>query len=160
MNPGGRLAPLGLAHRSGSDPAPPDRVATRHCVSRSWSAAVYEEMGTTIWVRRSGRIRSAEPLDQAEAQRLPERAAEASTLFETRLTDGLAGCRAVRGVRVHGLLIAIEMNASGLARRLPKKGQIIPNEKVFGMKGVLDERGRGFHGKPRKAIFSDNDELL
>jgi acetylornithine/succinyldiaminopimelate/putrescine aminotransferase len=61
-------------------------------------------------------------LDQAAAQRLPERVAEASALFEALLTDGLASCRAVRAVRVHGLLIAIELNANGLARRLLKKG--------------------------------------
>jgi len=61
-------------------------------------------------------------LEQAEVRRLHERAAQAGALFEKLLAEGLAGCRAVRAVRCHGLLIAIELTTAGLARRLLKKG--------------------------------------
>ena len=90
---------------------------------RQQLAANYPELSAAVRERQTydwGYKTVLNVLDQAEIQRLPERAAERSALFETLLTEGLAGCRAVRGIRVHGLLIAIEMSAAGLAGRLLK----------------------------------------
>src|SRR5262249_19223031 len=47
---------------------------------------------------------------------------EASALFATLLTGEVASCRAVRAVRVHGLLLAVELHATGWVRRLLAKG--------------------------------------
>jgi acetylornithine/succinyldiaminopimelate/putrescine aminotransferase len=51
-------------------------------------------------------------LRQAVDLRLPERVAASGSLFERLLTDGLKGARAVREVRVYGLLIGIELDAT------------------------------------------------
>jgi acetylornithine/succinyldiaminopimelate/putrescine aminotransferase len=48
----------------------------------------------------------------AEELRLAERVAAAGALFARLLGEGLASCRAVREVRVHGLLIGIELHTS------------------------------------------------
>jgi acetylornithine/succinyldiaminopimelate/putrescine aminotransferase len=56
-------------------------------------------------------------LRRAEELRLPERVAESSALFAKLLREELAGCKAVRDVRVFGLLIGIELDAT----RWPKR---------------------------------------
>jgi acetylornithine/succinyldiaminopimelate/putrescine aminotransferase len=48
-------------------------------------------------------------LKQAEVLRLPEQVAASSSLFSELLSEGLRTCKAVRDVRVHGLLIGIEL---------------------------------------------------
>jgi acetylornithine/succinyldiaminopimelate/putrescine aminotransferase len=52
-------------------------------------------------------------LAQAERLRLPDRVAKSGALFARLLSEELASCKAVRAVRVHGLLIAIELDTSG-----------------------------------------------
>jgi acetylornithine/succinyldiaminopimelate/putrescine aminotransferase len=57
----------------------------------------------------------------AEKQNLPARVAEAGALFAKLLGDGLASCGNVREVRVHGLLIGIELDASRWPQRWFRK---------------------------------------
>jgi acetylornithine/succinyldiaminopimelate/putrescine aminotransferase len=57
----------------------------------------------------------------AEQSDLPARVAEAGALFGRLLSEGLAGCRAVRAVRVYGLLIGIELDATRWPRRWFRK---------------------------------------
>jgi 4-aminobutyrate aminotransferase-like enzyme len=56
-------------------------------------------------------------LRRAEELRLPERVAESGKLFSRLLGDELASCKAVREVRVYGLLIGIELDATRWPRR-------------------------------------------
>jgi acetylornithine/succinyldiaminopimelate/putrescine aminotransferase len=56
-------------------------------------------------------------LTQAQRLRLPDRAAESGALFARLLTEELAACKAVRTIRIHGLLIAIELDTSGWLRK-------------------------------------------
>jgi acetylornithine/succinyldiaminopimelate/putrescine aminotransferase len=56
-------------------------------------------------------------LIRAEAEGVPPHVAQAGALFTDLLTTELAGCRAVREVRVHGLLIGIELATDGWVRR-------------------------------------------
>jgi acetylornithine/succinyldiaminopimelate/putrescine aminotransferase len=60
-------------------------------------------------------------LRRAEELSLPRRVAEASALFARLLREGLASCKAVREVRVFGLLIGIELDASRWPRRWFRK---------------------------------------
>jgi acetylornithine/succinyldiaminopimelate/putrescine aminotransferase len=60
-------------------------------------------------------------LQQAEMLRLPQRVAEAGSLFSAILSDHLASCKAVRDIRVHGLLIGIELDTRAWPRRWLKK---------------------------------------
>jgi acetylornithine/succinyldiaminopimelate/putrescine aminotransferase len=60
-------------------------------------------------------------LRRAETMNLPVRVAEAGKLFTQLLKEGLAGCGAVREVRVHGLLIGIELDATRWPRRWFRK---------------------------------------
>jgi acetylornithine/succinyldiaminopimelate/putrescine aminotransferase len=60
-------------------------------------------------------------LRRAEEMRLPECVAESGALFTQLLRDGLASCKAVREVRVYGLLIGIELDATRWPRRLFRK---------------------------------------
>ena len=60
-------------------------------------------------------------LDRAEAMGLSHRVNEAGVLFRQLLEKGLAGCKAVREVRVFGLLIGIELDAQRWPRRLFRK---------------------------------------
>jgi acetylornithine/succinyldiaminopimelate/putrescine aminotransferase len=60
-------------------------------------------------------------LRRAEELRLSERVVESGALFARLLGDGLASCKAVREVRVHGLLIAIELAAGSWPRRWLRK---------------------------------------
>jgi acetylornithine/succinyldiaminopimelate/putrescine aminotransferase len=60
-------------------------------------------------------------LRRAEALSLSERVAEAGALFARLLGEGLASCKAVREVRVYGLLIGIELNASRWPQRWFRK---------------------------------------
>jgi len=60
-------------------------------------------------------------LRQAERMNLSARVAESGALFARLLTEGLAGCPAVREVRVHGLLIGIELDATRWPRRWFRK---------------------------------------
>jgi acetylornithine/succinyldiaminopimelate/putrescine aminotransferase len=60
-------------------------------------------------------------LDCAERAKVSERVGEIGTLFEGLLRDGLAGCKAVRDVRVFGLLIAIELDTRAWPRRWLRK---------------------------------------
>jgi acetylornithine/succinyldiaminopimelate/putrescine aminotransferase len=60
-------------------------------------------------------------LRRAEELRLAGRVAETGDLFRRLLGDALAGCKAVREVRVHGLLIGIELDASRVPRRWFRK---------------------------------------
>jgi acetylornithine/succinyldiaminopimelate/putrescine aminotransferase len=57
-------------------------------------------------------------LDQARELDLGRRVSEAGALFQQLLTEGLAGCKSVREVRVFGLLIGIELNPTSWPRRL------------------------------------------
>lgn len=59
-------------------------------------------------------------LRRAEELRLPERVAEAAALF-ARLLPQKGSCKAVREVRVYGLLIGIELDASRWPRRWFRK---------------------------------------
>jgi acetylornithine/succinyldiaminopimelate/putrescine aminotransferase len=60
-------------------------------------------------------------LKRAEETGLAEQVEQAGALFARLLGDKLRGCRAVRDVRVHGLLIAIELDTAGWPRRWFKK---------------------------------------
>jgi 4-aminobutyrate aminotransferase-like enzyme len=60
-------------------------------------------------------------LRRAEELSLPRRVAESGELFARLLRDGLAGCKAVREVRVHGLLIGIELDAGRWPQRWFRK---------------------------------------
>jgi acetylornithine/succinyldiaminopimelate/putrescine aminotransferase len=60
-------------------------------------------------------------LRRAEDLRLSERVAESGALCARLLGEGLASCPAVREVRVHGLLIGIELAAAGWPRRWLRK---------------------------------------
>jgi acetylornithine/succinyldiaminopimelate/putrescine aminotransferase len=57
----------------------------------------------------------------AEQAQLAKRVTEAGALFERLLTDELADCKAVRAVRVYGLLIGIELDATRWPRCWVKK---------------------------------------
>jgi acetylornithine/succinyldiaminopimelate/putrescine aminotransferase len=57
-------------------------------------------------------------LEQAEALGLEGRVRARGAELERRLAALLGGCRAVREVRAHGLLVGIELEARGLAGRL------------------------------------------
>jgi acetylornithine/succinyldiaminopimelate/putrescine aminotransferase len=56
-------------------------------------------------------------LTRARETGLAERVAEAGALFSALFKDGLASCKAVREVRVHGLLIGIELDTTRWPRR-------------------------------------------
>ena len=56
---------------------------------------------------------------------LPQHVQEAGELFAKLLNEGLAICGNVREVRVHGLLIGIELDASRLA------ALVVPQEALF-----------------------------
>src|SRR5262249_16729484 len=61
-------------------------------------------------------------LKQAEALCLPERVLESGALFAKFLAGELASCKRVRDIRVHGLLIGIELGTGGwLGKWLNKK---------------------------------------
>jgi acetylornithine/succinyldiaminopimelate/putrescine aminotransferase len=60
-------------------------------------------------------------LRRAEELSLSRRVAESGELFARLLGEGLAGCKAVREVRVYGLLIGIELNARRGPRRWLRK---------------------------------------
>jgi acetylornithine/succinyldiaminopimelate/putrescine aminotransferase len=60
-------------------------------------------------------------LRRAEELSLPDCVSEAGVLFDKLLNEGLAQCKAVREIRVHGLLIGIELNATKLPRRWFRK---------------------------------------
>ena len=60
-------------------------------------------------------------LRRAEELRLPEHVAEVSGLVAQLLREGLADCKSVREVRVYGLLIGIELDATGWPRRWFRK---------------------------------------
>src|SRR5262249_11285573 len=57
----------------------------------------------------------------ADKMGLAERVAESGELFDQLLNDGLASCKAVRDVRVYGLLIGIELEAERWPRRWFRK---------------------------------------
>jgi acetylornithine/succinyldiaminopimelate/putrescine aminotransferase len=69
-------------------------------------------------------------LRRAEELRLPERVAEAGALF-ARLLPAKGTCKAVREVRVYGLLIGIELDASRWPRRWFRK--LLYRLYLFGM---------------------------
>ncbi|VEP15754.1 Ornithine/acetylornithine aminotransferase [Hyella patelloides LEGE 07179] len=56
-------------------------------------------------------------LQQAEDIQLKEQIKESGILFEKLLSEGLASCKAVRDIRVFGLLIGIELNDNYLPQR-------------------------------------------
>jgi acetylornithine/succinyldiaminopimelate/putrescine aminotransferase len=60
-------------------------------------------------------------LRRAEELRLAEQVAASGALFAQLLREGLASCKAVREVRVYGLLIGIELDASRWPRRWFRK---------------------------------------
>jgi acetylornithine/succinyldiaminopimelate/putrescine aminotransferase len=60
-------------------------------------------------------------IDQAQHKGLPERVGDAAALFAKLLSEQLRDCRAVEAVRVHGLLIAVELATGGWLRRRFKK---------------------------------------
>jgi acetylornithine/succinyldiaminopimelate/putrescine aminotransferase len=60
-------------------------------------------------------------LRRAEEMRLSERVAESGALFTRLLREGLASCKAVLEVRVYGLLIGIELDATRWPRRWFRK---------------------------------------
>jgi acetylornithine/succinyldiaminopimelate/putrescine aminotransferase len=60
-------------------------------------------------------------LIRADELSLSQRVAESGDLFARLLGEGLAGCKAVRDVRVHGLLIGIELDATRWPDRLFRK---------------------------------------
>jgi acetylornithine/succinyldiaminopimelate/putrescine aminotransferase len=60
-------------------------------------------------------------LRRAEELSLATRVAESGALFAQLLRDGLASCKAVRDVRVHGLLIGIELDAERWPQRWFRK---------------------------------------
>jgi acetylornithine/succinyldiaminopimelate/putrescine aminotransferase len=60
-------------------------------------------------------------LSRAEESNLTDQVSQLGALFSRRLSEQLSGCRAVQDIRVHGLLIAIELRTTGLVRRWLKK---------------------------------------
>jgi acetylornithine/succinyldiaminopimelate/putrescine aminotransferase len=60
-------------------------------------------------------------LRRAEELSLSRRVAESGKLFERLLSEGLAGCKAVREVRAYGLLIGIELDVERWPRRWFRK---------------------------------------
>jgi acetylornithine/succinyldiaminopimelate/putrescine aminotransferase len=60
-------------------------------------------------------------LEQTNELELDKRVSAAGTLFQELLTEGLAGCKSVHEVRVHGLLIGIELDAHAWPQRLFRK---------------------------------------
>jgi acetylornithine/succinyldiaminopimelate/putrescine aminotransferase len=60
-------------------------------------------------------------LRRAEKMHLAERVAESGALFERLLGEGLAGCKAVLEVRVYGMLLGIELDATRRPRRWFRK---------------------------------------
>ena len=56
-------------------------------------------------------------LDRAEEANAAERVRESGELFGRCCADGLSCCKAVRDVRVFGLLIAIELDTTGWPRK-------------------------------------------
>ncbi|HLN28741.1 MAG TPA: aminotransferase class III-fold pyridoxal phosphate-dependent enzyme [Gemmataceae bacterium] len=60
-------------------------------------------------------------LVRAREWRLPEKVVEAGQLFSKLLSERLADSKVVRDIRVHGLLIAIELDTTGWPRRWFKK---------------------------------------
>jgi len=60
-------------------------------------------------------------LNRAEKIGLEDQVARLGALFSRLLAEQLSGCRAVQDIRVHGLLIGIELRTTGLARRWLKK---------------------------------------
>jgi acetylornithine/succinyldiaminopimelate/putrescine aminotransferase len=60
-------------------------------------------------------------LQRAEELQLPDRVTETAALFARLLREGLAECKAVRDVRVHGLLIGIELDATAWPQRWLRK---------------------------------------
>jgi acetylornithine/succinyldiaminopimelate/putrescine aminotransferase len=60
-------------------------------------------------------------LRRSEEQRLNERVAESGALFDNLLGEGLASCKAVREVRVYGLLIGIELDETRWPQRWFRK---------------------------------------
>jgi acetylornithine/succinyldiaminopimelate/putrescine aminotransferase len=60
-------------------------------------------------------------LRRAEEMSLPARVAEAGELFARLLHEGLDSCKAVREIRVFGLLIGIELNAARWPQRWFRK---------------------------------------
>ena len=59
-------------------------------------------------------------LTRTEKSGLSQRVSESGDLFAKLLSDRLSSCKAVRNVRVFGLLIAIELDANGWLQRLLK----------------------------------------
>jgi acetylornithine/succinyldiaminopimelate/putrescine aminotransferase len=60
-------------------------------------------------------------LRRAEELSLSQRVAESGALFTRLLGEGLASCKAVRDIRVYGLLIGIELDAARRPRRWFRK---------------------------------------
>jgi acetylornithine/succinyldiaminopimelate/putrescine aminotransferase len=60
-------------------------------------------------------------LRRADELRLSERVSQTDALFARLLREGLSSCKVVRDVRVYGLLIGIELDASGWPRRWFRK---------------------------------------
>jgi acetylornithine/succinyldiaminopimelate/putrescine aminotransferase len=60
-------------------------------------------------------------LEIAETTALEHNVVDAGRLFQQLLGDGLADCKAVRDIRVHGLLIAIELDTKAWPRNWLKK---------------------------------------
>jgi acetylornithine/succinyldiaminopimelate/putrescine aminotransferase len=60
-------------------------------------------------------------LTRAEEGGLADQVARMGSLFSQLLAEQLSDCRSVQSVRVHGLLIAIELRTTGLVRRWLKK---------------------------------------
>jgi acetylornithine/succinyldiaminopimelate/putrescine aminotransferase len=60
-------------------------------------------------------------LNHAQKARLSQRVQECGDLFEQLLRNGLSSCRAVREIRVFGLLIAIELDTRGWPKRWFRK---------------------------------------
>jgi acetylornithine/succinyldiaminopimelate/putrescine aminotransferase len=60
-------------------------------------------------------------LERAEKQGLSQRVVESGALFAKLLGERLSSCKAVRDVRVFGLLIAIELNAASWLPRWARK---------------------------------------
>jgi acetylornithine/succinyldiaminopimelate/putrescine aminotransferase len=60
-------------------------------------------------------------LRYAEREGLEEQVAEAGALFSRLLAERLSGCKAVRDIRVFGLLIGIELATTGWPRRWLRK---------------------------------------
>ena len=60
-------------------------------------------------------------LRQARSMDLEKRVDQAGDLTRQLLTEGLAGCRAIRDIRVFGQLIGIELNVKGWSKRRFRK---------------------------------------